>query len=434
MQANLGLTGLRLWLVALLVAVASAAHAERQPLDRVIAIVDDGVILQSELDARVNTIRSRLQAQGTGLPPRQVLEERVLDQLITEKIQLQMADQMGMRVSDNELNETISRIARSNNLTVEQFEQQLAAEGVSYQEAREQIRREMLISRVQQRRVDGRVRVTDREVTNYLDQSQGQTETTTEYLLAHILVAVDNFADQQAVNEAREKARRLREEIAEGRDFQSAAVAESDASNALEGGVMGWRSRADLPSLVTDVVPELPVNQPSEVLQSGSGFHIVQVLDRRGGEARNVVEQARVRHILIRTTDVVSDARAEQRINNIYVQLQNGADFAELAREYSDDPGSGSAGGDLGWVSPGQMVPAFEEAMQNASVGEYTRPFRSRFGWHILEVQERRRQDISEQVRGSEARQALYRRKYETELQNWLREIRDEAYVEIKNS
>lgn len=433
MQAN-GLTGIKTLLVALLMAAASIAQAERQPLDQVVAIVDDGVILQSELDARVNTIRSRLQAQGTGLPPRQVLEERVLDQLITENIQLQMAERMGMRVSDNELNETINRIARGNNMTVQQFEEQLAVEGVTYQEAREQIRREMLVSRVQQRQVDSRVRVTDREVTNYLEQTSGQAETTTEYLLGHILVAVDNFSNQEAVTQAREKARRLRQEIVDGRDFQSVAVAESDASNALEGGVMGWRSRADLPSLVTNIVPELPVNQPSDVLQSGSGFHVVQVLDRRGGETRNMVEQARVRHILVRPTEVVSDAKAEERINNIYLQLQNGASFGELAREYSDDPGSGSAGGDLGWVSPGQMVPAFEEAMMNAPVGQYTRPFRSRFGWHILEVQERRNQDISEQVRGSEARQALYRRKYETELQNWLQEIRDEAYVEIKNS
>ncbi|MFL1407506.1 peptidylprolyl isomerase [Marinobacter sp. M1N3S26] len=433
MQAK-SLTGIKTLLVALMMAVASVAQADRQPLDRVVAIVDDGVILQSELDARVNTIRSRLQGQGTGLPPRQVLEERVLDQLITENIQLQMADQMGMRVSDNELNETIDRIARGNNMTLQQFEEQLAAEGVTYQEAREQIRREMLVSRVQQRQVDSRVRVTDREVENYLEQTNGQTQTTTEYQLAHILVAVDNFSDQEAVAQARQKARRLQQEIAGGRDFQSAAVAESDASNALEGGVMGWRSRADLPSLVTDIVPELPLNQPSEVLQSGSGFHIVQVLDRRGGETRNMVEQARVRHILVRPTEVVSDAKAELRINDIYQQLVNGGDFGELAREYSDDPGSGSAGGDLGWVSPGQMVPAFEEAMMNAPVGEVTRPFRSRFGWHILEVQERRNQDISEQVRASEARQALYRRKYETELQNWLQEIRDEAYVEIKNS
>ena len=434
MQANHSLAGLRTLLVTLLMVMASLAYGERQPLDRVIAIVEDGVILQSELDARVSTIRARLQAQGTGLPSRQVLEERVLDQLITEKIQLQMAEQMGMRVSDNELNETINSIAGRNNLTVEQFEDQLAVEGVSFQEAREQIRQEMLVSRVQQRRVDSRIRVTDREVENYLEQTADQTETNTEYLLAHILVAVDNFSDQEAVSEAREKARRLQKEIGEGRDFQSAAVAESDASNALEGGVMGWRGRSELPSLVTNIVPELPLNQPSEVLQSGSGFHIVQVLDRRGGEARNLVEQARVRHILIRTTDVVSDAKAEKRINDVYQQLQDGADFAELAREYSDDPGSGSAGGDLGWVSPGQMVPAFEETMMNAPVDEFTRPFRSRFGWHILEVLERRKQDVSDQVRSSEGRQALYRRKYETELQNWLREIRDEAYVEIKSS
>ncbi len=434
MQANRGLTGFKTWLVAAMLLLATSAQAERQLLDRVIAIVDDGVILQSELDARVNTIRSRLQAQGTGLPPRQVLEERVLDQLITENIQLQMADNMGMRVSDNELNETIGRIAQSNNMTVQEFENQLAAEGVTYQEAREQIRREMLVSRVQQRRVDSRVRVTDREVDNHLQQEGGDADTTTEYQLGHILVSVDNFSDDEEVARAREKAERLRQEIADGRDFQSAAVAESDASNALEGGVMGWRSRSDLPSLVTDVVPELPVNQPSEVLQSGSGFHIVQVLDRRGGEARNVIEQARVRHILVRTTEVVSDARAEQQINELYQQLQDGADFAALAREFSDDPGSGSDGGNLGWVSPGQMVPAFEETMMNAQVGEVTRPFRSRFGWHILEVQERRDQDVSDQVRRSEAQQALYRRKYETELQNWLREIRDEAYVEIKNS
>ncbi|MFW5825284.1 MAG: peptidylprolyl isomerase, partial [Marinobacter sp.] len=340
----------------------------------------------------------------------------------------------GMRVSDNELNETINRIAQSNNMTVQQFEQQLAAEGVTYQEAREQIRREMLVSRVQQRRVDSRVRISDREVENRLEQSGEGEETTTEYQLARILISVDNFSDEEEVRQAREKAERLRKEIAEGRDFQSAAVAESDASNALEGGVMGWRSRSDLPSLVADVVPELAVGEPSEVLRSDSGFHIVQVLDRRGGEARNVVQQSRTRHILIRPSDLISDEEAEQQINDLYRQLQDGADFGELAREHSDDPGSASEGGDLGWVGPGEMVPAFEEALTNAEVGEMTRPFRSRFGWHILEVEDRRRQDVSDQVRRSEAQQALYQSKYETELQNWLREIRDEAYVEIKDS
>ncbi len=434
MQANRSLTGIRMVVLTALVLMAGFVQAERQLLDQVIAIVDDGVILQSELDARISTIASRLQQQGTGLPPRQVLEERVLEQLVTESIQLQMAENMGMRISDNELNETINRIAQSNNMTVQQFEEQLLAEGVSYQEAREQIRREMLVSRVQQRRVDSRIRVTDREVQNYLEQNRGQADTNTEYQLGHILVVVDNFADAQEVEAARQKVGRLREEIASGRDFQSVAVAESDASNALQGGVMGWRSRRELPSLVVDLVPDLPVGQPSDVLQSGSGFHLVQVLDKRGGEARNMVEQGRVRHILIRPTEVVSDSEAKQQITGLYQQIQDGADFAALAREFSDDPGSGSAGGDLGWVGPGQMVPAFEEAMVGARVGQVTQPFRSRFGWHILEVQERRQQDIGQQVREGEARQALYRRKYEMELQNWLREIRDEAFVEVKTS
>lgn len=432
MQAIRRLNAVYFMALLALLLVVPVAQAERQLLDRVIAIVDDGVILKSELDARVNTITSRLQGQGTGLPPRQVLEERVLDQLITESIQLQMADNMGMRLSDNELNETLVRIAQGNNMTLDQFERQLEAEGVSYQEAREQIRREVLASRVQQRQVDGRIRVTDREVENYLEQMAGNTDNT-EYRFAHILVAVDNFADQQEVNEARAKAERLRQEIADGRDFQSVAVAESDASNALDGGDMGWRSRGQLPSLVNDVVPDLPIGEPSDVLQSGSGFHLVAVQERRGGEERSVVEQSRVRHILVRTTEVMTDERAERLINDIYAQLQDGVDFAALAREFSNDPGSASEGGVLGWVSPGQMVPEFEETMTNADVDEVSRPFRSQFGWHILEVEDRRQRDISDQVRDGEARQALYRRKFEIELQNWLREIRDEAYVEIKS-
>lgn len=411
--------------------IAATASAERKPLDSVIAIVDDEVILQSQLDARVRTVVSRLSAQGTRLPPREVLENRVLEQLVTDTIQLQRAEQMGMRISDNELNDTMQNIAARNNMTLAQFEDQLEQEGLTYREAREQIRREMLISRVQQRSVDNRVRVTPREVQNFIAASSGDANTGVEYKLAHILVAVDDFNDVEEVEAARNKAESLRQEILAGRDFQEVAVAESDASNALEGGVMGWRPESQLPSLVEDVAPELAPGEPSEVLRSGSGFHIVTVLDRRGGDQK-MVEQAKVRHILIRPTETVSDARAEQRINEIYDQLEAGADFAELAREYSDDPVSGSDGGNLGWVSRGQMVPAFESAMLEADVGELKGPFRSRFGWHILQVQERRQKDIGGELKEAEARQALYRRKYEVELQNWLREIRDEAYVEFK--
>lgn len=433
MQSKLRQSAQALFMVVALVLAASTAHAERELLDRVIAIVDDGVVLKSDLDARVSSIVSRLSAQGTGLPPRQVLEERVLDQLITETIQLQMAENMGMRISDNELNETMRNIAERNNMTLAQFEDQLTAEGVSYQQAREQIRREMLASRVQQRRVGSRIRVSEREVENYLEAVSREGRSDTEYQLGHILVAVDDFNDRQEVAAAREKAERLREEIINGRDFRSAAVAQSDASSALDGGVMDWRPGNQLPTMVAGIVPTLEEGELTEVLQSDSGFHLVTVLGTRGDQ-QNLVQQSRVRHILVRTDDVVSEAEAQQRINDIYQQLRNGADFATLAREFSDDPGSAPDGGELGWVSPREMVPAFAQAMNAAQPGELVAPFRSRFGWHVLEVLDRRQQDISSQVRESEARQAIYRRKFEAELQNWLREIRDEAYVEIKRS
>lgn len=424
--------GVQALLVLLAVLAPLSVQAERKLLDQVVAIVDEDVILQTELEARISTITSRLSAQGTALPPRQILEERVLDQLITESIQMQMADRAGMRISDNELNETMANIAERNGMSLAQFENQLAAEGVSYNQAREQIRREMLTSRVQQRQVGNRVRVTDREVENYLESLEARGGNNAQYRLAYIFVSVDDPSDEAEVDAARERAQRLRNEIASGRDFREVAVAESDASNALEGGDMGWRAEGQLPSLVAPVVPELPVGQPSEVLENNSGFHLVMVMDKRGGEQQQMIQQHRVRHILVRPSEATTDSQAETMIRDLYQQLQNGASFSALAREYSDDPVSGSDGGNLGWVSPGQMVPAFEQAMLNADIGEFQGPFRSQFGWHILQVQERRQKDISGDVRDAEARQAIYRRKFETELQNWLQEIRDEAFIEFK--
>jgi peptidyl-prolyl cis-trans isomerase SurA len=424
--------GVQALLVLLAVLAPLSVQAERKLLDQVVAIVDEDVILQTELEARISTITSRLSAQGTALPPRQVLEERVLDQLITESIQMQMADRAGMRISDNELNETMANIADRNGMSLAQFESQLQAEGVTYNQAREQIRKEMLTSRVQQRQVGNRVRVTDREVENYLESLEARGGNNAQYRLAYIFVSVDDPSDEAEVDAAREKAERLRSEIASGRDFREVAVAESDASNALEGGDMGWRAEGQLPSLVAPVVPELPVGEPSEVLENNSGFHLVMVMDKRGGEQQQMIQQHRVRHILVRPSEATTDNQAETMIRDLYQQLQNGASFSALAREYSDDPVSGSYGGNLGWVSPGQMVPAFEQAMLNADIGELRGPFRSQFGWHILQVQERRQKDISGDVRDAEARQAIYRRKFETELQNWLQEIRDEAFIEFK--
>ncbi|OZC35023.1 molecular chaperone SurA [Marinobacter vinifirmus] len=424
--------GLTLLLTMAMMTMSLAVQAERKLLDRVVAIVDDDVILQTQLEARVNTIVGRLSAQGTGLPPRQMLEQRVLEQLIAESVQLQMADKMGMRISDNELNETLANIARSNGMTMAQFESQLAEEGVTYQQAREQIRNEMLTSRVQQRQVGNRVRITDNEVENYLQAQAGAGSDGAEYRLAYIFIQVDEPGNEASVRQARNLADNLRQQILDGRDFREVAVAESDASNALEGGDMGWRSESQLPSLVAPVVPGLEPGVPSAVLENNSGFHLVMVMDKRGGEQQQIIEQHKVRHILVRPSAAVTEAQAEQRIRDIYRQLQDGADFAELARELSDDPVSGSDGGNLDWVSPGQMVPEFEQAMLDADVGEIYGPVRSQFGWHILQVQERRKQDVTAEARESQARQAIYQRKFEQELQNWLREVRDEAFVEFK--
>ena len=424
--------GLTLLLTLAMVALSVSAQAERKLLDQVVAIVDDEAILQSELDARVNTIIGRLSAQGTGLPPRQQLEERVLEQLITESIQLQMADELGLRVSDNELNETLANIARNNNMTLEQFEQQLTREGVTYQQAREQIRNEMLSSRVQQRRVGNRVRITDSEVESYLKAQQSRGANEPEYRLAYIFIETEEPGNEASEDAARAKAEQLREEIVDGRGFREVAVAESDASNALEDRKSTRLTESQLPSLVAPVVPNLAEGETSDILENNSGFHLVQVMEKRGVEQQEFVRQHRVRHILIRSSDAVTEAQAEQRIQEIYQQLQDGADFAALAREFSDDSVSGSDGGNLGWVSPGQMVPAFEEAMMDAEVGEFYGPIRSQFGWHILQVQERRKQDVTDANRESQARQAIYQRKFEQELQNWLREIRDEAFVEFK--
>src|SRR5690554_1724402 len=419
-------------LMVIAVTLSLAAQAERKLLDQVVAIVDDDVILQSGLDARANTIIDRLRAQGTGLPPRDLLDKRVLEQLITESVQLQMAEKMGMRISDNELNETMASIAERNGMTIDEFERQLSAEGIGYRQAREQIRDEMLTSRVQQRLVGNRVRVTDREVENYLRAQEARGGNDTEYHLAYIFIEVNNPNDSALVAAARDKAEDLREQIINGRNFREVAVAQSDASNALDGGDMGWRTESQLPSLVAPVVPGLPVGVPSSVLENNSGFHLVTVMDKRGGEQQTVIQQHRVRHILVRPSQAVTETQAENRIRDIYQQLQDGASFAALARELSDDPVSGSDGGNLGWVSPGQMVPAFEQAMMEAEVGEIYGPVRSQFGWHILQVEERRQQDVTAENRESQARQAIYQRKFETELQNWLREIRDEAFVEFK--
>ncbi|WP_198343081.1 peptidylprolyl isomerase [Oleiphilus messinensis] len=429
-----GLVGRMKWLplgVSVLFYSAQAFSAY-EAIDSVLAIVEDGIVSQSELKSRMTTITARLNAQNTPLPPADVMRQRVLEQLILEQIQLQMADREGLRISDAQLAETMANIAGRSGYSLAEFEEALKSEGVSFLEAREQIRRELLISRVQQRRVGGRVRVTDSEVENYLQSSVGKNRTATEYLLGHILITVPEGAPDSVIEMKLAEVQAIADQIKSAADFQKMAVARSEGRNALDGGVIGWRKENELPSLASDVVPQLAVGQVSRPLKTASGFHLVSVLEKRGGQSQ-LVEQRKVRHILIKPSEIRTEQEAKAKIEDIYRKIQNGGAFAELAKSESEDPISGVSGGDLGWVSPGEMVPEFEQVMLQTKAGELSAPFRSEFGWHILEVQDQREKDLGEEIQASQAREVLQQRKYEIELQKWLLEIKGEAYIDIKS-
>lgn len=401
-------------------------------IDKIVAIVDNDIIMLSELNERVVSIKNRLSRQGTPLPPDDVVVQRVLDQLILEAVQLQLANMAGIRVPDEQLNETLENIARSNNMTIEQFETQLALEGESYTAAREQIRREMIISRIQKREVDRRVRVTEQEVKNFLASKEGRTRSGAEYLIGHILVALAENASENELKKAELRAEDILNELRSGEDFSKVAVAKSDGRQALEGGIIGWRKETELPTIAQDIIPALAINEPSKPIRTGSGFHIISVLDKRGGQ-QQLVEQTQVRHILIAPSAIRTDQEAQEIINKLYERIEGGDDFAEIAKSNSDDAVSAIDGGSLDWVTPGQMVPEFEQIMEQTKVGELSQPFRSQFGWHILQVLDKRTQDMGEMIQTNQAQQVLHRRKYEEELAHWLLEIKHEAFIDIKD-
>src|SRR5690606_4087670 len=373
----------RLGLLLLAVLVAPVvAEANVQPLDRVVAVVDDDIVMQSELDQRTAQIVNRMRQQN--MPPTnlEVLRKRVLEQLVMESIQLQRATMAGIRISDNQLNETMARLAQSNGMTLDQFQQALAEEGLSYAQAREQIRREMVVSRYQQRRVEARIVISDAEVEAYLQSAEGKSQTSEEYLLGHILIAVPEQPTQEQLAEVQAKAQDLYRQLQQGADFQQLAVAHSAAQTALEGGSLGWRSTEQLPTLFVEVAPRLKVGEVAEPIAAAGGIQLIKLRDKRGG-ASQMVEQARARHILIRPTEIRSEYEAQQLIEQLYKRItQGGESFVDLAKAYSDDPASASAGGEMEWLNPGDTVPEFEQVMQASALGEVSKPFRTQFGWH----------------------------------------------------
>ncbi len=412
--------------------LGTAAHADVQPLNRVVAIVDNDVIMQTQLDARVREVQQTIAKRGSEVPPANVLTQQVLDRLILENIQLQMGERSGIRISDEELNQAMATIAQRNGMTIEQFRDALAKDGLSFNDARDQVSREMIISRVRQRRVAERIQVTEQEVKNFLASDLGKMQLSEEFHLANIVIPVQEDASSDALQAAERRAQDLYQQARQGADFGQLAIANSASETALDGGDMGWRKAAQLPPPFDAMISAMAVGDVTEPIRTPGGFILLKVLEKRGGEAAAVRDEVNVRHILIKPSEIRTDAEAKVLAERLYQRIESGEDFAELAKNFSEDPGSALNGGSLSWIDPNALVPEFREVMNNTASGEVSKPFKSQFGWHVLQVMGRRATDSSEQVREQQALNLLRNRKYEEELQTWLRQIRDEAYVEIK--
>ena len=403
--------------------------AEIAKMDRIIAVVDQGVITEKELADRIQTVTTQLEKQGTQLPPRDVLEKQILERLINDRLQLQYAAQTGLRVDDAQLDKTIERIAEQNKLSTGEFRKALEEEGIPYRKFREDIRNEIILARLREREVDNRVNVTESEIDNFLTTQSSRNDIQDEFDVAHILIRAPEESSPEELQKLRAKAETALKELQGGADFAQISAGYSDAPNALEGGMIGWKTAAQLPSLFVDALQPLQRGQLSGILRSPNGYHILKLVDRRGGSSPLVVDQTHVRHILIKLSEVVSDMEAEQKIDSIKQRLDHGADFAELARQYSEDA-SANNGGDLGWTNPGDTVPQFEQVMNTLQPNQISDPVRTPFGWHIIQVLERRTQDMSKESARLKARQEIRARKADEAYQDWVHELRDRAYVE----
>ena len=396
----------------------STARAIAAELDKIIAVVEDDVIMQSELDQLVGKARSEIRKRGSEPPPSDVLERQGMERLILQKIQTQLAARTGIKVTEDALEKAITDIARKNNLSDEKFREILASEGYDFNVFREDIRQEILLSRLRREEVDKRVQVSDREIENYLTNQAGGASNDGEYQVSHILISIPAGSTESEQRRAREKADQALERVNSGEAFRQVAVSMSDASDALDGGELGWRKLSEIPSLFADLVRNYQVDQTSGVITSSGGYHIVRLTG----------------NVLINTSDDKQDSEAISRLRQLRDRIEAGEDFASVAKTHSDDRASALQGGDLGWISKGQMVPEFEEVMASSPIGELSQPFHSEFGWHILQVLERRKYDGTTEVKTAKAREAITQRKREEAFQEWQRRLRDEAYVELRTA
>jgi len=427
----------------LLAAVASGASAQPAAVtrpatttkairvDRVVAIVNDEAITQHDIDDAKRVVLSQMKQQNVQPPSDDVLDKQVLERLITERSLLQFAKETGLRVDDTQIERAMQRIAQDNKLSPEDFRKALAAENITYDKYREDIRSELVMQRLREREVDSHLTVSDTEVEQYLSTLKAQNAGDGEYEIAHILVLVPEQASADQIEAKRRRAEEALRAVKSGGDFGQVAAGFSDASDALRGGNLGWRAGARLPTVFAEQVRKMKPGEVSPVLRSASGFHIVKLIDKRGKNDTLVVDQTHARHILIRVNELNSEADAKTKIDRLKDRLDSGAKFEELARLNSED-GSASKGGDLGWLNPGDTVGEFQDAMNKLAIGQISAPVRSSFGWHIIEVLERRKQDVTAERERAEAQLAIKQRKADEAFQAWVREVRDRAYVEIR--
>ena len=425
-------------LAGALISGAALAMAQDQPakvrpvaVDRIVAVVNEDVITSRELQARQGIVESQLKRQGTALPGSDVLERQVLDRMVTDRVQLQQARDSGVRIDDQQLDQALQRIAAGNKMPLAEFRKAIEKDGITWARFRDDIREEMIIGRLREREVDQRIMIADAEVDAFIANEDKSGAANEEVELAHILVRVPESANAEVLQQRRERAEEARQKLLAGNSFAQVAAAYSDAPDGLQGGLLGARKIDRLPTLYAEAVNKLAVGAMTELLRSPNGFHIVTLLSRKGGGALPPVQQTRVRHILIRPSEILSEADARHRLAGLRERLLNGASFAELARLYSQD-GTAAKAGELGWIYPGDTVPEFERAMDTLTPGQISEPVQSPFGWHLIEVMERRVADVSTERKRLLARQALRERRSGEAYQDWIRQLRDRAYVETR--
>jgi len=420
-----------IFLVLCLLVLSTLSPVISKELDRIVVIVNDDIITQQELDAQLALIIKQIREKNTLLPPTNVLRKQVLEREIIKQIQLQLANNTGLLVDDNALNNTIDKISSQNNLTVREFRDVLEQDGYPFARFRDDIRNEMIIARLRQREVHNRITVSEQEINNFLATQSAQGNVDDEFRIAHILISLPEAASAKQIAEAKNKAQGVLQQLQEGTDFKQTAISVSDGQQALEGGDLGWRKAGQLPTLFSQQVTIMNVGELSDTIRSASGFHIIKLVEKKAGET-HLVTQTKARHILIKPSDLTSKEEVIKRLKQLKERIESGDDFGELAKTHSEDRGSAVNGGDLGWTNPGDMVPQFEAEMEKLANHQISDPFQTQFGWHIVQALERREQDNSEAYTRSKSRETLRQRKINEVEETWLRQLRDEAYVEYK--